>query len=47
MGRIITLEFENYYLIGTYVVNAGRELKVRSHIPRPSPRTENLDLDLR
>jgi hypothetical protein len=28
-GRIITLEFENYYLIGTYVVNAGVDLKVR------------------
>lgn len=27
-GRIITLEFENYYLIGTYVVNAGMGLKV-------------------
>lgn len=26
-GRIITLEFEKCYLIGTYVVNAGRDLK--------------------
>ncbi|THH17532.1 hypothetical protein EW146_g3296 [Bondarzewia mesenterica] len=26
-GRIITLEFENYYLIATYVVNAGEKLK--------------------
>ncbi|KXN92221.1 DNA-(apurinic or apyrimidinic site) lyase [Leucoagaricus sp. SymC.cos] len=26
-GRIITLEFENYYLIGTYTVNAGRDLQ--------------------
>ncbi|KAJ4487823.1 Endonuclease/exonuclease/phosphatase [Lentinula aciculospora] len=26
-GRIITLEFENHYLIGTYVPNAGTELK--------------------
>ncbi|KAG6814533.1 hypothetical protein H0H92_000059 [Tricholoma furcatifolium] len=26
-GRIITLEFETYYLIGTYVVNAGQGLK--------------------
>ncbi|EAU88760.2 DNA-(apurinic or apyrimidinic site) lyase [Coprinopsis cinerea okayama7 len=26
-GRILTLEFENAYLIGTYVVNAGQELK--------------------
>ncbi|KAK7467276.1 hypothetical protein VKT23_004333 [Stygiomarasmius scandens] len=26
-GRIITLEFENYYLIGTYVPNAGSDLK--------------------
>jgi len=27
-GRIITLEFKDYYVIGTYVVNAGRGLKV-------------------
>jgi AP endonuclease-1 len=27
-GRIVTLEFENYYVIGTYVVNAGEKLKV-------------------
>lgn len=27
-GRLITLEFKNYYVIGTYVVNAGRGLKV-------------------
>lgn len=27
-GRIVTLEFETYYLIGTYVVNAGTQLKV-------------------
>lgn len=27
-GRIITLEFETFYLIGTYVVNAGQGLKV-------------------
>jgi len=26
-GRILTLEFETYYLIGTYVVNAGEKLK--------------------
>lgn len=26
-GRIITLEFEHAYLIGTYVVNAGQDLK--------------------
>ncbi|EED79041.1 predicted protein [Postia placenta Mad-698-R] len=26
-GRILTLEFSNYYLIGTYVVNAGQGLK--------------------
>ncbi|KAF9475864.1 hypothetical protein BDN70DRAFT_864232 [Pholiota conissans] len=26
-GRIITLEFENCYLVGTYVVNAGQGLK--------------------
>ena len=29
-GRIITLEFEDYYVIGTYVVNAGQNLKVCS-----------------
>ena len=29
-GRIITLEFEDYYVIGTYVVNAGQGLKVFS-----------------
>ena len=27
-GRIVTLEFEDYYVIGTYVVNAGQNLKV-------------------
>lgn len=27
-GRIITLEFDDYYVIGTYVVNAGQNLKV-------------------
>lgn len=27
-GRIVTLEFETCYLIGTYVVNAGEKLKV-------------------
>ena len=27
-GRIVTLEFEDYYVIGTYVVNAGQGLKV-------------------
>ncbi|KAF7304992.1 DNA-(apurinic or apyrimidinic site) lyase [Mycena kentingensis (nom. inval.)] len=26
-GRIITLEFENSYFVGTYVVNAGQDLK--------------------
>ena len=29
-GRIVTLEFEDYYVIGTYVVNAGQNLKVCS-----------------
>ncbi len=29
-GRIVTLEFESCYLIGTYVVNAGTGLKVRT-----------------
>lgn len=28
-GRIITLEFEGTYLVGTYVPNAGVGLKVR------------------
>lgn len=28
-GRIVTLEFERFYLIATYVVNAGTDLKVR------------------
>ena len=27
-GRIVTLEFKTCYLIGTYVVNAGVQLKV-------------------
>jgi exonuclease III len=27
-GRIITLEFESCYVVGTYVVNAGTALKV-------------------
>ena len=27
-GRIITLEYPNFYLVGTYVVNAGDGLKV-------------------
>ncbi|TDL24872.1 hypothetical protein BD410DRAFT_766433 [Rickenella mellea] len=26
-GRLVTLEFENYWLVGTYVVNAGQDLK--------------------
>lgn len=29
-GRIVTLEFETCYLVGTYVVNAGAGLKARS-----------------
>lgn len=29
-GRIVTLEFERCYLVGTYVVNAGTGLKVRA-----------------
>ena len=32
-GRIITLEYEGCYIIGTYVVNAGMGLKV-THYPR-------------
>ncbi len=27
-GRLITLEFEKFYLIGTYVTNSGQGLKV-------------------
>ena len=30
-GRIVTLEFEKFYLIGTYVPNAGQGLKVPCH----------------
>ena len=26
-GRIITLEFASYYVVGTYVVNAGQKLQ--------------------
>ena len=33
-GRIITLEFEKYYLVGTYVPNAGEKLKVRGAVTR-------------
>lgn len=29
-GRIVTLEFEKCWLVGTYVVNAGTGLKVRT-----------------
>jgi exonuclease III len=32
-GRIITLEYPNFYLVGTYVVNAGDHLKVRPVVP--------------
>lgn len=32
-GRIVTLEFENMYVVGTYVVNAGADLKgVQVHL---------------
>lgn len=31
-GRIITLEYPNFYLVGTYAVNAGDNLKVHSVI---------------
>ena len=27
-GRIVTLEFDSLYVVGTYVVNAGTGLKV-------------------
>lgn len=27
-GRIVSLEYEKFYLVGTYVVNAGQDLKV-------------------
>jgi exonuclease III len=30
-GRIVTLEFEGCYVIGTYVVNAGEKLKVSAY----------------
>ena len=45
-GRIITLEFETCYLIGTYVVNAGQGLKVHSDKPistEESSRYQTLD----
>lgn len=29
-GRIVTLEFDAYYLVATYVPNAGDKLKVRN-----------------
>jgi hypothetical protein len=29
-GRIVTLEFPNTFLVGTYVVNAGEKLKVNA-----------------
>lgn len=32
-GRIVTLEFDNTYVVGTYVVNAGTGLKVNNIIP--------------
>jgi exonuclease III len=37
-GRIVTLEFEHFYVVGTYVVNAGQGLKVclSPRIPHPS-----------
>ena len=31
-GRIITLEYPAFYLVGTYVVNAGQGLKVHTTI---------------
>ena len=31
-GRIVTLEFESCYLVGTYVVNAGDGLKVSTRV---------------
>jgi AP endonuclease-1 len=50
-GRIITLEFPTFYIVGTYVVNAGEGLKVHSMIPgrdlytngviRPSEKRKN------
>lgn len=33
-GRIVTLEFESCYVVGTYVVNAGTALKVRIYRSR-------------
>ncbi len=32
-GRIVTLEFDNTYIVGTYVVNAGTGLKVNNDTP--------------
>lgn len=47
-GRIITLEFEHCYLIGTYVVNAGRDLKVSIHVhdSQATSATETFHLDV-
>lgn len=39
-GRIVTLEFDKCYLVGTYVVNAGQGLKV--HSIRQNLRTYNM-----
>ncbi|EKM82547.1 hypothetical protein AGABI1DRAFT_111155 [Agaricus bisporus var. burnettii JB137-S8] len=45
-GRIITLEFEGYYLIGTYVVNAGVELKTLEDKKEWNQHFENYIRDL-
>ena len=34
-GRIVTLEYQNMYVIGTYVVNAGTALKVPADFELP------------
>ena len=40
-GRIITLEYPVFYLVGTYVVNAGEKLKVHPTILDEDAYTDN------
>jgi len=35
-GRIVTVEFDTFWLVGTYVVNAGQGLKVRPSLVTPA-----------
>jgi len=40
-GRIITLEYPTFYIVGTYVVNAGEGLKVHPVIHCGDSHTDN------